>query len=128
MPYVTIETRGDWLKPRAAELFAAIDAALVRVLKVPPEDSLVRLVCHDPDLVRLPRSADPHFVFVEIALFPGRSLDTKTMLYRELTTALAPLGVAPEALIIALRETGLDNWGIGARPASAVQFSFPIEV
>lgn len=128
MPYVRIETRGDWLRPRAPELFAGIDAALVRVLKVPPEDSLIRLVCHDPDLVRLPRGADPHFVFIEVALFPGRSADAKAMLQRALTAALDPLGVAPAAVTVALVEIGLDNWGIGGQPASRMLFPFAIEV
>lgn len=127
MPYIRIETCGDWLKPRAAALFDAIDAALVKVLKVPPADSLIRLVCHDPELIRLPRGAAPDFVLIEVALFPGRSPETKAALYRELTAAAAALGVDAARVTIALVEIGLDDWGIGGRPASRLQFAFPIE-
>lgn len=127
MPYVRVETCGDWLKPRAAALFAGIDGALVRVLKVPPDDSLIRLVCHDPELIRLPRGAAPDFVLLEVSLFPGRSPATKAALYRELTAALAALGVEAARVTIALCEIGLDDWGIGGRPASQLQFDFPIQ-
>lgn len=125
MPYIRIETCGDWLKPHAAALFAGIDAALTRVLKVPPRDSLIRMHCHEPDLISLPRGAEPDFVLLEVALFPGRSPDTKAALYRELTAALAALGVAPSRVTIALLEIGLHDWGIGGRPAHEVYPLFP---
>ncbi len=128
MPYVRIETRGDWIKPLAAALFTVVDAALVRVLKVPPDDSLIRLICHEPELIRLPRTADPHFVFLEVALFPGRSLDAKRALYRELTAAVGALGVTESQVTVALHEIALDDWGIGGRPASELQFAFPLRV
>lgn len=128
MPYVCIETRGDWIKPKAAALFAGVDAALVRVLKVPPADSMIRLICHEPELMQLPQLADPHFVFLQIALFPGRSLDAKRLLYQELTAAVSMFGVAESQVTIALHEIGLEDWGIGGRPASELQFSFPLRV
>ena len=127
MPYVRIETRGDWLQVQAAALFAGIDAALVRVLQVPPDDALIRLQCHDPALVRLPRGAAPDFVLVEVALFPGRSPDTKAALYRALTAALVALGVTETRVTIALYEIGLDDWGIGGRPARELKFAFPLQ-
>lgn len=127
MPYVRIETRGDWLKPQAAALFAGIDAALTRVLQVPPDDSFLRLVCHDPALVRLPRGAAPDFVLLEVALFPGRSPATKATLYRELTAAVAAVGVETSRVVIALNEIGLDDWGIGGQPARDLPLPFPIE-
>lgn len=126
MPYISIETRGDWIKPMAAALFDNVDAALVRVLKVPPDDAMIRLTCHEAELIRLPRTADPHLVFVEVALFPGRSPEVKRALYRELTAAVAALGVAEAQITIALHEIGLKDWGIGGRPASELQFAFPI--
>lgn len=128
MPYVRIETRGDWIKPMATALFDNVDAALVRVLKVPPDDALIRLTCHETELIRLPRTADPHFVFVEVALFPGRSLEVKRTLYRELTAAVAAIGVAEAHVTIALHEIGLEDWGIGGRPASELQFAFPVGI
>lgn len=128
MPYVRIETRGDWIKPMATALFDNIDAAITRVLKVPPHDSMMRLICHEPALMRLPKTADAHFVFIEVALFPGRSANVKSLLYSELTSAVTQLGIAESQVTIALQEIDLHDWGIGGRPASELQFAFPIKI
>lgn len=129
MPYVRIETRHGWLEERSAELFDAIDGALVAVLGVPPGDSLLRLHCHAPAMIRLPQGGDARFVLLEVALFPGRSLATKRALYRALTDAVAVLGVPPAAVTVMLNEVALDNWGIrNGQPASEVAFDFAIGV
>lgn len=127
MPYVRIETRGDWLKPLARELFTAVDDVLVKVLRVPPGDALIRLVCHDPALIRLPSGADPQLVAMEVALFPGRRPGTKAALYQEMAAAVAPLGIGAEGLTIALVEIGLDDWGIAGRPARDLSLPFPLD-
>lgn len=129
MPYVRIETRHGWLGQRSAELFDAIDGALVAVLGVPPGDSLLRLHCHADGMIRLPQGSDPRFVLLEVSLFSGRSLVTKRALYRALTDAVAALGVPPEAVTVVLNEVALDNWGIrNGQPASEVAFDFAIGV
>ena len=129
MPYVRIETRHGWLEGRSEELFDAIDRALVAVLGVPPGDSLLRLHCHAPEMMRLPQGTDPRFALLEVSLFPGRSLATKRALYRALTDAVAALGVPPEAVTVMLSEVALDNWGIrNGQPASEVAFDFAIGV
>lgn len=129
MPYVRIETRAGWLEGRGEELFDGIDRALVAVLGVPPGDALLRLHCHAPGMIRLPRGCEPRLVLLEVALFPGRSLATKRALYRALTDAVAALGVPPEAVTVMLNEVALHNWGIrDGQPASEIGFDFAIDV
>jgi phenylpyruvate tautomerase PptA (4-oxalocrotonate tautomerase family) len=129
MPYVRIETRFGDLAQRSAELFDAIDNALVAVLGEPPGDSLLRLHCHAAGMIRLPQGADPRFVLLEVSLFPGRSLATKRALYRALTDAVATLGVPPTAVTVMLNEVALANWGIrNGQAASDVGFDFAIGV
>lgn len=129
MPYVRIETRHGWLEGRSEELFDGIDSALVAVLGVPPGDSLLRLHCHAPAMIRLPRGCNPRFVLLEVSLFPGRTLVTKRALYRVLTDAVAALGVPPDAVTVMLNEVALDNWGIrNGQAASEVTFDFAIGV
>ncbi len=128
MPYVRVETVGEWLAPRAAELFDRIDQVLVAVLGVPPRDAFMRLECHPAGRARLPGGADARFVLLRVELFAGRSLDSKRALYRGLAAALAELGVPPAALTVALDEIALDNWGLqGGTPASELAFGFEIE-
>ncbi len=127
MPYVRIEAVGDWLAPQADALFDRIDAVLVAVLGVPPDDAFMRLECHPTGRSRLPRAADPRFVMVRVELFAGRSLDTKRALYQGLCAALEALGIPPGALCVALDEIALDNWGLqGGRPASELVFGFDL--
>lgn len=129
MPCLRIETTQGWLAGRSAELFARVDAVLCLVLKVPPRDSLIRLNEYpEHDLYR-PTSAGPCYTFIEVALFAGRTLETKRALYAALTQVMVDLGAGADDVTIALHEIGLDNWGIrGGRPASEFDFGFPIAI
>jgi len=128
MPYVRVETVGDWLQPRAAEVFDCIDRVLVAVLGVAARDAFMRLECHPPAQARLPDGADARFVLLRVEMFAGRSLDTKRALYSGFAEALAGLGIPSAALTVALDEIALDNWGLsGGRPASELDFGFEIE-
>ena len=129
MPYVRIETSHGWLEGRSEELFDAIDRALVAVLGVPPNDSLLRLQSHAERMIRLPQGCDPRFVLLEVSLFAGRTLATKRALYRALTDAVAALGVPADAVTVMLNEVVLENWGIrDGQVASGVSFDFAIGV
>lgn len=128
MPYVRIETVGDWLSPEAPQLFERIDEVLVAVLGVPPRDAFMRLHAHRPALTRLPEGADPRFVLLTVSLFPGRTPETKRTLYARLCAALGTLGIPCGAITIALEEIALPNWGLaGGIPASELAFGFEIE-
>lgn len=129
MPCLRIETTQGWLEGRSAELFERVDAALCLVLKVPPHDSLIRLNEYPEDKLYLPASAGKCYTFIEVALFAGRTLETKRALYSALTHVMVDLGAAADDVTIALHEIGLENWGIrGGRPANDFSFGFPIAI
>lgn len=129
MPCLRIETTQGWLEDSSAELFDRIDAVLCRVLKVPPNDSLIRLHEYPREKLRLPATAGERYTCIEVALFAGRSLETKRALYAALTGVMVDMGAAAEDVVIALHEVALDNWGInGGKPASELVFGFPISI
>ncbi|OIQ92609.1 4-oxalocrotonate tautomerase [mine drainage metagenome] len=129
MPCLRIETTQGWLEGRSAELFARVDAALCQVLKVPPHDSLIRLNEYPEEKLYRPVSASKCHTFIEVALFAGRTLETKRALHATLTQVIVDLGAAEDDVTIALYEVALDNWGIrGGRPASEFSFGFPITI
>lgn len=129
MPCLRIDTAEGWLEGREAELFAALDAVVCRVLGVPPNDTLIRLNCYPPARLCRPATAGPHYCYVEVALFAGRTLVTKRALYEGITEALVAFGAQPDDVTIALLEIPLDNWGIrGGQPASECQFGFSIAI
>jgi len=129
MPCLRIETTQGWLEGRSDELFERIDSVLCQVLKVPPHDSLIRLNEYPEDKLCRPATSGENYTFIEVALFAGRSLETKRALYAGLTQVMADLGAAADDVTIALYELELDNWGIrGGRPASDFSFGFPISI
>lgn len=129
MPCLRIETTEGWLQGRNKALFAHIDAVLCRVLKVPPNDSLIRLSEYAAENLSRPASSGASATYIEVTLFSGRSLETKRALYAGLTEVLVELGVPAEDVTIALIEVGLDNWGIrGGKPASDFEFGFTVEI
>lgn len=128
MPCLRIETTRGWLQDSEA-LFDRIDAVLCRVLKVPPNDSLIRLNEYPREKMRLPAKSGQHYVFIEVALFAGRSPETKRALYGGLTQVMADFGAAAGDVTIALHEVALENWGIeGGKPASDIVFGFTVAI
>ena len=56
---------------------------------------------------------------VEISLWPGRSVEAKERMIREVTDAVARAsGAPPEAVEILIREVPKTDWGIGGESCS----------
>lgn len=118
MPYARIEISCGWSRSRKDDLLAAVDAAFVATLGVPPEDAYLRLFEFAGADARIPKKHGPDFAFIEVQLFPGRSRETKSALYRELVRAFAAAGVPPADLSIALVEIPRGDWGIDGGKAA----------
>ena len=67
-------------------------------------------------------------VVVEMTIFPGRSREAKAKLYKEVADRLAPFGIAPHEILIALHELPMENWGIRGVPADQVDLGFETRV
>jgi phenylpyruvate tautomerase PptA (4-oxalocrotonate tautomerase family) len=98
-------------------------------LQVPEGDRQVRYVEHKPEHFAVPPGKTENYTFVEILLFPGRSLEAKRRLYRGIVSRFEALGIAPADVFIVLLEPPLDDWGIrGGVPASEVDLGFRLDV
>lgn len=113
MPYARIETAAGLSTGEKRALLAAVDAAFVATLGVPPNDAFLRLFEFTPDDAQVPPQHGPRFTFVEVQLFSGRDAATKTALYRALSERLGALGVPAKDLTIALVDIPRADWGIG---------------
>lgn len=73
-----------------------------------------------PCLAAEPAEAnDEPCAWVEVTMFPGRSLAKKRALYSALVAGCAEGGIVNRAPAIVVHEPSLDNWGIrGGHPAS----------
>ncbi|MCE2689607.1 MAG: tautomerase family protein [Rubrivivax sp.] len=115
-----IEVRRPRPPEQVQAMIEAVYLAQREALKVPEDDRQIRYIEHRPE----------HFyTYVEILLFPGRSLQAKKALFRSIVERFGALGIAPADIFIVLQEPPLDNWGIrGGQPASEVDLGFSLNV
>lgn len=129
MPFAKIETRRPRTEAEIQALIEAVYQAQREALKVPEDDRQIRYIEHRPEHFALPPGKTDNYTFVEILLFPGRSLEAKRHLYRSIVQRFGALGIAASDVFIVLQEPPLDNWGIrGGQPASEVDLGFNLQV
>jgi phenylpyruvate tautomerase PptA (4-oxalocrotonate tautomerase family) len=69
------------------------------------------------------------FTLVSIDAFAGRSLDAKRALYAKIVEKLEQTGIPKDHVLILLRESPTENWGIrGGLAACDVELGFTIGV
>jgi phenylpyruvate tautomerase PptA (4-oxalocrotonate tautomerase family) len=129
MPLITI----TMLKGRSPEfkiaLFMEVHDALVKCFKIPDRDRNQRIIEIEPENYEFPSDRTEQCVTIELTVFPGRSLDAKRLLYKDIVERLEKLGVVPSDILIILNEPPLDNWSIrGGVPASETTIGFKIDV
>ena len=129
MPLAKIEVRKNRSADEIAKLIDAVYLAQREALKIPEGDRMIRYIEHKPEHFAVPPGKTENYTFVEITLFPGRSLDAKRKLYQSIVRRFGKHGIAPSDIFIVLNEPSLDNWGIrGGVPASEVDIGFKLDV
>jgi phenylpyruvate tautomerase PptA (4-oxalocrotonate tautomerase family) len=110
-------------------LMEAVQGAIADTLKLPPHDRNLRLAVHGKDEWLLPRGKSERYVLVEIALFAGRTPETKGALYLAIVEALEDLGVPRSEVFIRIIEQPLENFGIrGGQRADQVDLGYQVKV
>ena len=129
MPLARIEVRKNRPVEEVAALMEAVYQAQREALKVPEGDRQIRYIEHKPEHFAVPPGKTENYTLVEIALFPGRTLEAKRNLYKSIVRRFGELGIAPTDVFIVLYEPPLDNWGLrGGLPASEVDLGFNLNV
>ena len=129
MPLARIEVRKGRPAEEVAAIIKAVYQAQREALKVPEGDRQVRYIEHKPEHFAVPPGKTENYTFMEITLFPGRSLEAKRKLYQSIVRRFGELGIEPSDIFIVLNEPSLDNWGIrGGVPASEIDLGFKLDV
>ena len=129
MPLARIEVRKGRPAEEVAAIMEAVYQAQREALKVPEGDRQVRYIEHKPEHFAVPPGKTENYTFVEITLFPGRSLEAKRKLYQSIVRRFGELGIEPSDIFIVLNEPSLDNWGRrGGVPASEIDLGFKLDV
>ena len=129
MPDVLIEVRGDWLGEKKASFIDAIEDGIVKALRSPKEDKILRLVQHAPEDFSIPSWASERFTHIEITMFKGRSIEVKRALYRAIVENLQPFGVPGNDVKIILIEVSPSEVGMrGGQAASDLDIGYAIAI
>ena len=129
MPLVRIETRRGLSAQGKRKLMDGVHEALVTAFKIPDHDRNQRFVEYAPDDFDIPHGRGPQYCIVEIVAFPGRSVDAKRVLYREIVARFAEAGIPREDVFIVLQEQPRENWAFrGGQAACDLELGFTVEV
>ena len=129
MPVTLVSTVKGRTGAEKRALMEAVQGAIVKSLKLPPHDRYLRLAEHEPDEWLLPEGKSQRFALIEIALFEGRTPETKGALYAEIVAALEGLGMDRNDVFIRLVEQPRENFGIrGGQRADLVQLNYDVKV
>ncbi len=131
MPATQIDIRMQYSIEQEQQLIYAVFDALQQSFQLPRYDRNIRLQVHAPhrfqvfDYLTQPE----RFTHITIDCFAGRTVVTKRKLYQMLVQNLVEFGIPADHIIITLRESPLENWGIrGGQAACDVDLGFQVDV
>jgi phenylpyruvate tautomerase PptA (4-oxalocrotonate tautomerase family) len=77
----------------------------------------------------VPAGRSERYTRIEIAMFAGRTIETKRALYKCVVQNLAALGVPAIEIKIILLEVPAEHWGLrGGLPASEIDLGFKVDI
>ena len=129
MPLVTITIIEGKTTEFKKLILDTVHESLVAAFKIPDHDRNQRIIEMQPENVEYPVGKTKNFITIEMTVYPGRSLQAKKALYREIVSRLQKLEIQSDDILIVLNEPPLENWGVrGVYPASEVDIGFKINV
>jgi phenylpyruvate tautomerase PptA (4-oxalocrotonate tautomerase family) len=129
MPLVTITMLKGRSKETKKAILTDVHDALVKCFKIPDSDRYQRIIEIGPDNFEIPSDRTEQWVTIELTVFPGRSLDAKRLLYKDVVERLEKLCIVSTDILIILNEPPLNNWSIrDGVPASETNIGFKIDV
>jgi len=117
------------LDERKAAISNSIHAAVMSVLKYPPEKRFHRFISLEQSEFIYPDDRSDKYIVIEISMFEGRSIDTKKSLIREIFSSIGShTEITPQDIEITIIETRRENWGIRGVPGDELQLGYKVEV
>lgn len=113
MPLVKIEIiKGKSLEYKKTVL-DAVHVALENAIQIENWDRFQRLYEIEDDLFERNKNKTDKFTMIEITMFPGRTKEQKSKLYKEIVKELNErLGIEPTDIFIVINEPANENWGL----------------
>ncbi len=128
MPIINIETVQQINPSVKNEALKAIHGLVMDVLQIPANACHIRWMEIDKNNYCSTGMSANH-TYIEIKLFPGRSLEVKKNLYQSIFNTLNNYNVATNDLMIALNEIPMENWGMeGGVPCSELALNYKVNI
>lgn len=128
MPLAHVHLRAGRTPAQKKAILDGVHAALLEAFRIPETDRNQLIHEYAPEDFEARFGAEA--VFVEMSVFPGRSLDAKRRLYRAVVENLERgAGIPGGGVLVVLHEPPLENWGIrGGQAATDVSIGFKLDV
>ncbi|WHZ12802.1 MAG: hypothetical protein OJF60_003243 [Burkholderiaceae bacterium] len=131
MPSAVVAIRTTYTPEVEGQILESVHSAIVQAFKVSPVHRNVTLVVHEPHrfLGRTDCPAPERLTNIDIFVLPGRSLESKRLLYQLLVSRLEVLGIPGPCVLIRLHELPPENIGVrGGFPVCDVELGYPVNV
>jgi len=127
MPTVKVELLAGRDRSELLKIRDLVMDSVVEILQLPADDRNIRLIEYQPDLFQM---KSPYEVLIEIALFTGRTKETKKNLFQTIVDRLDANGlIEKKKVFIVLNEQPAENWGIrGGIPADEIELGFRVQI
>ncbi|OBQ38313.1 MAG: hypothetical protein AN487_07865 [Anabaena sp. CRKS33] len=112
MPVTLIELSQSINLEDKQQMVTFVHTTMVEILKIPESDRLVRVIEYDSNNFYPPLNASDKYALITISMFPGRSLESKKLLYQKLCQGLETFGFSPTDTRIIINEIPAENWGL----------------
>jgi len=127
MPLVKIELLQGRNKETLIQLQTIVMDCVIDCLGLPSDDRNIRLLEY-PDYAFSMKK--PYEIIIEIAMFSGRTKETKKKIFQTIVNRLQEsLNIPKETVFILLNDQPQENWGVrGGIPANEVNLDFNVNI
>ncbi|OGV34168.1 MAG: hypothetical protein A3E88_01665 [Legionellales bacterium RIFCSPHIGHO2_12_FULL_35_11] len=115
MPLVAIDVSNKISKKMEVSLMKSVYVIIKEVFSLSDQDISIRLTVHETHRFSINIQEDVQNsldTIISIDCFPGRSIETKKLLFNKIFTSLELLGIPRNTIKIVLREISKDDWGL----------------
>ncbi len=128
MPIVHISCQNVWSNAQLSKISAIIHKALVESFKIPDSDFNHRFSVFAAENWTIPPGRSNKYLLIEMTIYPGRSKQAKSYLYKTINTELTKIGLNGSEITIILYEPPLENWGANGIRADEEDIGFNLNV
>jgi 4-oxalocrotonate tautomerase family enzyme len=128
MAQIKIYSLSENLHERKKAISDALHSCVTSVLGLPEEKRFHRFIAlEDGDFI-YPPDRSRRYTIIEVAMFEGRTQETKKEFIRAIFKALEEgAAIGPQDVEITINETPKANWGIRGKPGDELALNYKVE-